>query len=441
MLDKEYKTTLARELGINDVEFGENIIGPQTFIGYLSVLKESNFAPGKRLDFEKVDTFDNSNINNGSFCANLHVHTHYSDGISDVKTILDDSLKFAEKKPFLLGITDHDTVEGAKEALSIVSKDYNKYKNIKIVPGVEISTVGTHFKKQTGTLDIHTLLYGINPFDKRLNNFLDEKRRSKFSLAEEVLNKLKFALSELLASLQISLSLEEASKIHPMITKGQDEVSHPLKKYIYAKILFSYYVENNTSVLERLKKYGISKALLSYEKPVQKYKKMFNNARYFYIYKNALEKYLAFLTGEKEQFILNEIPKNIIDNLLRAKMICEENHPSLEIIQPAFSSFEETLAFISSLDFGIISIAHPARLKLSNINTDIRDFFSDFWAVYKKYGGDRALCYEKYYQSYDRRKYFSYLEDIDAAAEKYSFLFTGGIDSHGDNVIRRCPYS
>lgn len=440
MLDKEYKTTLAQELKINDIDFGKNILGPQAFLDYLSLLKEENFAPGKRLDFETVDTFDNSNIDNGLFCANLHVHTHYSDGTSDVKTILEDSLKFAEKKPFLLGITDHDTVEGAKEALSIVSRDYNKYKNIKIVAGVEISTVGTHFKKQTGTLDIHTLLYGINPFDKRLNNFLDEKQRLKFSLAEEVLNKLKFALSELLSSLQITLSLEEASKIHPMITKGQDEVSHPLKKYIYAKILFSYYVENNTFVLERLKKYGVSEALLSYEKPVQKYKKMFNNARYFYIYKNALEKYLSFLTGDKEQFVLNEIPENIINNLLKAKMICEENHPSLENIQPAFSSFEETLAFISSLDFGIISIAHPARLKLSNINTDVKDFFSDFWAVYKHNGGDRALCYEKYYQSYDGKKYFSYLDDIDCTADEYSFLFTGGIDSHGNNVIRRCPY-
>ena len=70
-----------------------------------------------------------------------------------------------------------------------------------------------------------------------------KKRQLKFELAKRILFDLQNGLENVLKTHNIELSLDEASKIHPMITKGEDEVSHPLKKYIFSKILFSHYVE------------------------------------------------------------------------------------------------------------------------------------------------------------------------------------------------------
>ncbi len=443
MFDFDYKKKIADNLGINDIHLLDSIVGENELCHLLKELNEQNFTPGVRLDENCVDSFDYSNIANGTFCVNLHVHTSYSDGVCDVETILDDALKLAQnskKNFFLLGITDHDTISSLYDVLKIIINNAEKYKKLKIALGIEFSTVGTNFVNQNETIDIHTIFYALDPFDFQLVNFISEKQRLKFELANSVLSELQKKLSVLLNSLKITLTLDEAKKIHPMITKGQDEVSHPLKKYIYGKILFSHYVENNSEILEKLKKYNIPSDLLSYEKPVQKYKKMFNNERYFYIYKEALEKYLNFLTNNEENIVLEEIPSKIIDYLLIGKKICEHNHPTIGYVQKQFSEFTQTLDFLSNQEFGLISIAHPARLKMKNISDNKTQFFEEFWSIYKKYGKNKAICYEKYYQSYDSPKQFSCLDVINSTADKSSFLFTGGIDSHGNNVIKRSSY-
>ena len=63
--------------------------------------------------------------------GDFHIHTTYSDGSLTV----DEILKEAESKLDYFAITDHDSVEGAKEAYLKV-KDYN----VKLILGVEIST-------------------------------------------------------------------------------------------------------------------------------------------------------------------------------------------------------------------------------------------------------------------------------------------------------------
>lgn len=443
MYDSHYKKILAASLDITDLSFLDSIVGEEEFKSLITELDSQNYSPGVRLDKNKIDTFDLSNIKNHKFCANLHVHTNASDGLADIDQILLSALKIADDNAangnfgFLLGITDHDTVENIQKALEIVTRNSLMYKNLKLVCGVEISTTATDFSNQNKTLDIHTLLYCINPFEKRLTDFLDNKMKLKYELANTTLKKLKQTLSELLGSLNLSLSLDEAAKIHPMITKGQDEVSHPLKKYIFARTLFSYYVENNCKIQEILKQENVDKSLLSYEKPVFKYKSMFNNERYFYIYKNALEKYLNFATNEKYNIILPEIPENIEKYLLTAKDICENSHPSKSNTPSGFSDFTQTLKFINTLEYGIISIAHPARINTGYVNSDTNTFFDEFWKTYKTYGKEKAYAYEKYYGSYSGKKHYDRLCAIDETSKKYSLAFTGGIDSHGYGVCSR----
>ncbi len=443
MFDADYKKTLANEIKIENLSLLDSVAGENELKFLLSKLDEQSFSPGNRTDKNKIDTFDLSNIKKHKFCANLHVHTNASDGTAPVEELLEAALKIANDNAvfdgsgFLLSVTDHDTVENAQKALQIVVSDKEKYKNLKLVLGVEISTTATEFLNQQKTLDIHTLLYCINPFEKRLTDFLQKKMKLKYELALKTLDNLKNALSCLLDELNLSLTLGEAAKIHPMITKGQDEVSHPLKKYIFARTLFSFYVDNNNEILEILKNENIDNELLSYEKPVFKYKNMFNNERYFYIYKDALEKYLNFLTGNKYSFALPAIPDYIEQYLLKAKEICELSHPDKYRSLEAFSDFFQTLEFINTLEYGITSIAHPARINTNYVNSDNLTFYEEFWHRYKTAGKDRAFAYEKYYQSYSSSKHYERLKAIDLSSQKFNFVYTGGIDSHGAGVCSR----
>ena len=428
MLDIEYKKALAEHLNIDDLNMLSSIVGEDEFKIILSNLNNNSYSPDA--------------IKTNSFCANLHCHTVFSDGNSNADEILDNALEFAQKRnnyklPFIIGITDHDTIGGCIEILNILKTNYKKYKLLKIVLGIEISTTEKSLEYLNNTLDIHTLFYCINPFDRKLTNFINKKANLKYELALKTLENIKSVLNEDLKKLNIKLSLQEAAKIHPMILKGQDEISHPLKKYLFAKMLFSYYVENNKNLITRLKRKNIETSLLSYEQPVKAYKKLFNNERYFFIYKNVLEKYVSNLL--QESISLPEIPDWLYLALLKAKSICEQSHPHpcIENKLDAFSPFLDTVEFLSQQKYGLISIAHPARINTKNINIPAETFFNDLFLNFTKYGKEKAYAYEKYYQSYTSDKSKLLCSDIDAAAAKYHLHPTGGIDSHGNNVYTR----
>ena len=61
----------------------------------------------------------------------LHIHSTASDGKLTPQELIDLAIKTKIKA---IAITDHNTINGIKEAL-----DYSKDKNIKFIPGVEFS--------------------------------------------------------------------------------------------------------------------------------------------------------------------------------------------------------------------------------------------------------------------------------------------------------------
>lgn len=76
--------------------------------------------------------------------ADLHSHTHYSDGTLSPEAVV----RLARERGLqVLGITDHDTMEGIAEAL-----DAGKKLGVRVVPGVEITS---HFHAQ----EMHILGY------------------------------------------------------------------------------------------------------------------------------------------------------------------------------------------------------------------------------------------------------------------------------------------
>lgn len=379
------------------------IISEEDLIEKIKSFDEYAFKAGERADVAVLDSHDFRYLKSGQFKANLHVHTQYSDGEMSIAELLGFADDIAKNTPdFITAITDHDTIDGDKEAVKLI----NNYKHANICLGVEMSTVAINFSNQPKPLQVHLLVYGINPEDKKLDEYLRIKREQKLALTKATIEKLDKALPE------YHFNIEEGARCHPMILKGEDEVAHPMKKYTSGKILLGYYFPN---------------ADFSYEEPIYKFKYMFKGSEpYHKIYKKVLEMY----TGEE----LPKIPDKVEEKIQLARNIYLQSHPSVGKMLEPFSSFEDAVKFVASLDSGVMSIAHPARTKAY-----CPEFYEYLFEHFKHAGGDKAMFYEGYYQSYEGSYFQEWSEKIDKSAEKFGLLKTGGLDSHGKSLVVRCP--
>ena len=399
----------------------DRITTPEEFKKYVSKLSKINFIPGTRKEKYVLDSHDYSNLKKGLYEANLHVHTLNSDGSATTERLLRNAEAIAKYNSkfnthFMLSITDHDTLEGTKEALEIFKRNPNKYSHLKLTTGLEISTFENKLENQKSPVAIHLLTYCINPYDVTLNEFLKKKSQLKLKLTKETIKELN---KELYNDLGYEFTLKEASLVHEMIAKGFDEVKRPLMKYTSGKILHHYYIKDSD---------------FSYEKPIRTYKQIFKSSEpYYKLYKKALEQYIGYS--------LPPIPEHIERQILKAKSIYEKSHPTMNTIPEAFASFEETVELISSLKYGYMSVAHPARTIIRNICDTPENIFTNIFKNFKQSGGEKACFYEKYYGSYEGEHTLSLLPAIDKAAEKFNLKPTGGLDSHGKDIITRCPYT
>ena len=185
--DAEYKKELCKLSGISGIQPNllQSIMGPSEFRDKIIENSENRtfYVTGERPE-EKVGIPDSNKLENVKmkiFGGNYHIHTVHSDGSLSVAELLEQAVSYGNEyakinnKPFIIGITDHNTVEGCKEAVKIIAKNPDKYKNIRVILGCEISTKedeinGYRFKKPE---KYHILTMCINPFEKRLNKFLN----------------------------------------------------------------------------------------------------------------------------------------------------------------------------------------------------------------------------------------------------------------------------
>lgn len=115
----------------------------------------------------------------------LHVHTTYSDGNWSPSQLLIE----AEKRHLThLAITDHDTVDGTIEALQKAAVQKSA-RHLTIIPAVEItcrppqpdpaSLPINNGNMLPAKSEIHMLGYGIDPYNKHLQSFLENQRHER----------------------------------------------------------------------------------------------------------------------------------------------------------------------------------------------------------------------------------------------------------------------
>ena len=105
----------------------------------------------------------------------LHIHTTASDGTCTPEQVV----RMAKKKGFsLIAITDHDTMDGVKEALAAGARE-----NISVIPGVEISA-GVE-------LEVHILGYGMSPDHPVMVERMEDMRAARVERMVRMIDNLQ----------------------------------------------------------------------------------------------------------------------------------------------------------------------------------------------------------------------------------------------------------
>ena len=108
--------------------------------------------------------------------VDLHIHTSASDGRFEPADIVH---KSAELGMTIIGIADHDTIDGIAPALDAASN----FPRLKVIPAVEISTDIPHG-------EVHVLGYFIDYTDQQLKAALERFRNSRRGRAQGMVAKL-----------------------------------------------------------------------------------------------------------------------------------------------------------------------------------------------------------------------------------------------------------
>lgn len=161
----------------------ESVMTKEEFLREIPKLEEKNFVASAE------------NIQNGTFQADLHSHSNFSDGRISVKDLMEQAANYGDRlnqingKKFIFALSDHDGVNGVREALKLIVENPDKYKNVKFVPAAELSFIETCSKGSKRYEKYHSdvqmpemLIYNINPFSENTKEFfsnLYSKRESQ----------------------------------------------------------------------------------------------------------------------------------------------------------------------------------------------------------------------------------------------------------------------
>ena len=206
--------------------------------------------------------------------VDLHIHTSASDGVLTPEEMVRLAYRMKYK---ILGITDHDTLNGIKRARN----EAEKY-GIEIIPGCELTAYYYNH-------EMHILAYFVDPNNAYLNAYLEKFRKARFDRAKEIvkkLNKIKIHIryDELIRKYKTD-SIGRPHIAREIVAKGYEkDIQEAFKKYLIPgtpayvpKFLISpkevinivlksggvpvfahpYYYFNVENIISKLVKYGL----------------------------------------------------------------------------------------------------------------------------------------------------------------------------------------
>ncbi len=212
--DAKYLKELAKNLNLPDSALNKlfSVMGEQELTYYLKQAEYDNF------------------LGKSSFRINLHTHTSASDGSLKPEDYLDAALLYMQKNnisKMILAITDHDTLSAIPIILNQLIKTPQKYQDIRLVLGCELSTAYTD-NDASCPIDFELLYYGLNPYDKTLQELLTSVQENRLKALPIILENLKKKYPN------INFNLDELKNGHTNLSKGLG-CNLPYDIYAYAR--------------------------------------------------------------------------------------------------------------------------------------------------------------------------------------------------------------
>lgn len=451
--DEAYYKQIAIDAGLKEGEEYRlfSIVGKTQLTDLLQNVNRKDFEVGKNFE----------GVKNLTYRINLHNHTQASDGKLSIKDFLEQAKEYADKvaaknpndsKPaFTVAITDHDIMDGGKEAIKIIAQDPYKYRNLRLVTGSEISLSHVDPKDVKSPLDFELLAYSVNPFNKEFGKFLETTRNNRNETAKVLLENINKKYP------QLQLNWQEAEKFHPNLGKGTSNGSLWLAKdYAAFKNYLKFYVDKiNTQILNTAdKKLNTNEIMLKsaddfYLKMDQGLVR--NNDMHKYFTEYGIEGFSPN-SNPKLQSIFEQRPAKESfeffdrkrDELLRDGS-CMFNHKITVTPQDVFDAYRK------SGDYGMFGVAHPGFINTNMYSDNVAAFCKQHpentpilhlgWRLFKhlkEVGGDLFKCSEINYQSYgdtkNRAKWINFMEEI-ANLDDMKLLHAGGMDCHKNSLF------
>ena len=161
----------------------------------------------------------------------LHTHTNCSDGIYTPFELIQKAYKRGIN---VIGITDHDSINGVKDAI-----EFAKNLDIEIIPGLEIST-------DVDDKEVHLLAYFIDIENEELKKYLSFFREERMHRANRMVQKLR--------NLGFSISMNDVLARSQNSAIGRPHIAYAMvdlglvPNYQYA---FEKYIGDNGPAFER----------------------------------------------------------------------------------------------------------------------------------------------------------------------------------------------
>ena len=342
---------------------------------------------------------NSQNIKNGFFIADLHSHSNYSDGEGFVKNLLEDAAEYADilykktKQKFIFALTDHDTTEGVKEALEIIASNPKRYKNLRFVPAIEVSFSHKTPKSNNPCEISELLVYGINPYSRKLNHFLNNTKQKRTQMVNNFIN--------------------EASKKCPLTEFSFNEFSrfYDFEKYGNMMNLhwrINHYVQTKHAVTNYAARIN--------ENPNILYEKIMQNNK-------------GVSLGQLHEY--GKIPYDIQENH-ELHSILKKYEPHIEnqkIITTSENSFEDVIEGFKNEKNIFMAFAHPAYL-----TERVNDPYEEL-KYFTELSNGLIKASESFHQAYPSRITEENIRYFQDKTESLNLLNLGGRDNHKNKLF------
>ena len=458
--DIEYRKAIVADMGLpaGDYHKLRPVIGVQELEDFVqkSQGNEVWYVPGTKTYKGNEAIFSGKeNAQNFKFRANLHLHTHHSDGTITVPQLFEEAVGYADKlakktkQPFYIAITDHDSVEGCKEAVNLILSDPWKYRNLRVALGVEHSLLHANTALLNEPAYIHVLSYGINPFGKDIGSFLTPRVQKNRENITAVIENANNQFRSVLDKNKFSYDFDEAAKMAPLLKSSPRVTDLCMKDYFQFKLIHAETVGNNRALQEFFARHYFDPEDFDFTSAIRKipenpdYSK---GQKYWEHYHDALKKHIMDTVREKAPAIdekeltrcFVDISQDTKDALAKFESGCLDPTSSLFVKKVGWPDYKSGIEQLSSFEHGVMGMAHPGVLFPANCTKsekDMPELYKELYDIFTEKGGDKAKFAEGYYQVYFKNMDFDIIKELDDLGSTYNLLKTGGLDTHSASVF------